>query len=479
MKENCWKPHPVQEQFHQNLAYETLFGGTKGPGKTETLLMEGLKQVSKENYRALILRRTFPRLGEVIDRSFRYFPKLGAIYSGHDQKLQLPCWTFPSGAKYAFGHIQYERDKDNYQGKQFQYIGFDQVEEFTESQYLFIMAQNRTSDPSIVCYVRSTANPGGVGHAWVKRRWIDVLKPNEIKYFRRENDEDIECGKEDPRGVSRSFIPATVYDNPSLIDNDPGYIRRLEQLPEQDKQALLFGNWDVFKGQFFEMWRKVIHVRDKPIHKESVKFISLDYGWANPSSVGWWQVDFDGNLHRYRELYAKGLTYEALAYKIRELTPPEEAIEYCVADPAIWGDKPHHKDKIQGESGGETLGRIFSGWTNMMKADNNRITGWGRMRVLLTPVEDQFGNRSAKMSCGPCCKDSIRTIPTLIHDETRKEDLNTDGEDHAGDDWRYAAMSRPFMPVKQPQIKYGTEAYYEELEAHQKQRQEEMEEALR
>lgn len=400
---------------------------------------------------------------------------MGAKYSDKDIQIKLPAWTFPKqnavkfepGAKYAFGHCQREQDKYNYQGKEFHFIGFDQIEEFTETQFLFLMAQNRTSDPRIKCYIRATANPGGVGHAWVKKRYIDVLKPGEIKYFKRVDDDDIECKESDPHAVSRSFIPASVYDNPSIIQNDPNYIKRLEQLPEQDKQALLYGNWEVFKGQFFKMWRKMYHVVDKEINPEFNKFISLDYGYCAPSSVGWWQVDYDGNIHRYRELYKEGLTYEALAHKVRELTPANEQIDYCVADPAIWGDRTHHKDSINGESGAETMQAIWNGFTSVIKGDNDRVIGWGRMRILLQPDQNNF----VKLTCSPTCKDSIRTIPTLIYDETKTEDLDSDGEDHAADEWRYAVMSRPVNAIKkeEPVMRYSME-WFERLDEANKRR---------
>lgn len=443
-------PHPgPQEQFHLQTdldVYECLFGGAKGPGKTDSVLREGIRQVHIPTYRAIIFRRTYPQLGEIIDRSFKYFRGMGARYSDKDLQLKIPSWTFPSGAKYAFGHCQHETDKWNYQGKEFHYIGFDQIEQFTESQYLFLIAQNRTSDPKIKCYIRSTGNPGGIGHSWVKRRFIDSLTPGEKKFFKRVDDEDVECPESDPASISRSFVPSSVYDNPSIINNDPNYIRRLEQLPEADKQALLHGNWEVFSGQFFKMWRKMHHVVEKPINPFFSKFLSMDYGYQAPSSVGWWQIDFDGNLHRYREFVKEGLTYEALAHAVMERTPADEKINYCVADPAIWGDRTHHKESFDGESGAETIQKIWNGFTSLIKADNDRIAGWGRMRIMLTP--DEKGH--VKLTFDPSCKYSIRTIPALIHDATKVEDLDTDGEDHSADDVRYGIMSRPLGVTSMP-----------------------------
>ena len=458
------KPHPgPQENFHLQTdldVYESLFGAAKGPGKTQSLLTEGLRQVHLPNYRAIIFRRTYPRLGEIIDRSFKYFKGLGAKYSDKDIALKLPAWTFPKpnstrfepGAKYAFGHCQNEQDKYNYQGKEFHFMGFDQIEEFTFTQYLFLMAQNRTSDPMIKCYIRTTANPGGVGHGWVKKRWIDVLQPGQIKHFTTVDSDDIEVPKNDPRGLSRSFVPASVYDNPSIIKNDPNYIRRLEMLPEQDKQALLHGNWEVFKGQFFSMWRNAIHIREKRIEHSLKKFISMDYGFGAPSAILWWQIGYDGSIHAYREVYKERLTYQELANLIMSLTSDDERIDYLVADPAIFGDRSHHKQPEGGESGAETMQKVFGGWTSVLRADNERIIGWGRMRIMLTPNPQG----DALITFSSRCKDSIRTIPTLVHDEIKVEDLNTEGEDHAGDSVRYAVMSRPVKteePVKVPERK--------------------------
>lgn len=438
MKHDEWRPFPGPQTLFQQLGcYEALFGGAKGPGKTETIIREGLRQVNNPKYRACIFRRTFPQLGECIDRTFKYFKRLGANYSDKDIQLKLPAWTFPSGSKYAFSHLQHEKDKYNHQGKEWHYLGFDQLEQFTQSQYLYMLAQNRSSDPSIWCYTRSSANPGSVGHGWVKRRFIDPFaeKPGVIKHFRKDEfDEDVECSKDHPDSMSRCYVPSTLQDNPALLQNDPLYVRRLKMLSLDEQRAFILGDWDAFAGQFFTMWRRSIHVAQKPIVKEFRKFLSLDYGFSCPSSVGWWQVDYDGKLHRYRELYKEGMTYEKLARTVMEMTPDDERMDYCVADPAIWGDFSRHKEGAKGETGAETMQNVFGSFSTIMRADNNRLPGWGRMRIRLERSE---------LTCDPSCKASIRTIPDMVHDETRVEDLNSDGEDHAADDWRYAVMSRP------------------------------------
>ena len=385
---------------------------------TECLLIDSLRQVANGNYRALLLRRTYPRLGELIDRSHKYFLGAGAVFSGRDKILELPAWTFPSGAKIAFGHIQHEQDKYNYQGKEVHYLGFDQLEEFTESQYLFMIAQNRTGDPDLKCWVRSTGNPGGVGHGWVKRRFLDSMPPNQKHWFKKDCDEEIETKPYEKDAVSRCFIPATLFDNPTLLLSDPGYLARLRQLSESDQKAFILGDWEVFSGQFFNMWRKEIHVKEREVMPSYEKFISLDYGYSAPSCALWWMVDFDSNLHVYRELYMEKLTYTKLALMIKEFTPENEIINYCAADPAIWGDKVHHSN-MEGESGYETMQKLFGTFTGLRKADHNRVTGWGRLRVLLTPHEGK-----SRITVSPNCKNLIRTLPSMVHDPFRSEDLN-------------------------------------------------------
>ncbi len=234
-----WKPHPgPQAEFMQRVEDVALFGGSKGPGKTDALLYESLYQKDKKNYRALILRRTYPQLQEILDRAHGAFPLLGGKWDGGKSR-----YRFPSGALITFGHCQNEEDKRRYQGHEYQYIGFDQLDEFAESQFNFICMQNRTSDPTLKCYIRATANPGGVGHWWVKRRFIDNKKPG--------NTYVIEFKIPHGRVLTRTsvFIPATIYDNPTLIEANPTYLANLMSLPEEDQKAYLQGDWNVFSSQ--------------------------------------------------------------------------------------------------------------------------------------------------------------------------------------------------------------------------------------
>jgi hypothetical protein len=417
----CWRPHPgpQTEAFRYFWVYELLYGGAKGGGKSDWLLFDFLNQKlhEKPEYKGIIFRRTYPRLTEIIDRSNQWF-RGWAKYN-----TQEKCWTFPSGSKLYFSHCQHEEDKWDFQGKEYQFMGFDQIEEFTESQYEFLKIQCRTTNPDIHVRIRATANPGNIGHAWVKRKFIDKKEPFKI-YI-------------DDLGLTSMFIPAKVYDNPSITVNDPTYVKRLESLPDVLRRALLDGDWDVFAGQYFTEWQydqHVIDVRDFKINNAFRKFIAGDYGFKNPCSIGWYEVDYDGKITRYRELYKEGLHYDTLAREILELSG-SETIEYAVFDPAIWGDIQHHRtDRIEGKSGAEIMQEVFGNRIGLIKADNRRIVGWQNLRKALKDKVFQVTSN---------CTNLIRTLPGMIHDEKKVEDLDTTAEDHVCDEVRYALLSRP------------------------------------
>lgn len=450
-----WEPQPRQALFLKSCAYEAGYGGAKGGGKTDALLADAVSQITNPRYKAIIFRRTYPKLQEIIDRSMRLFNGY-AKWAGDRHR-----WTFPTGATLTFAHCQNEADKYNYQGQEYHFIGFDQLEEFTQSIYEFLIAQNRTSDPSIKCYIRATFNPGNIGHAWVKARFVDLLQPDgQVRYFRRAGEKDTQCDKHDEGAMSRAFIFAKVHDNQILLKSDPQYISRLQILPEATRRALLEGDWDAFEGQYFKEWDRTIHVIPYREYSEMARslpvsrFIASDYGFKNPSSTGWYAVFPDGQIIRYREMYKTGLTYEQLAEDVLKMTPQSEKIDYWTCDPAIQGDKSHHKEAKDGEargrSGYDILCEKVAGRFPVLLADNRRVVGWTRLHELLEVYQDQFDKKNALLRITDNCLQLIRTLPTMVFDDSNPEDLNTDGEDHAVDELRYAVMSRQIVPKNMP-----------------------------
>src|SRR3990167_6477056 len=233
-----WEPHPgPQTDFLRRNEDIVLFGGSKGPGKTDGLLADALGQVETPGYKALLIRRTFPQLQEIIDRAHVLLPRMGFKWNGDIRR-----YTAPNGSLIEFGSCDSEIDKERYQGKEYHWIGFDQLEQFTESQFNFVSAQNRTTNPNIRCFIRASANPGGIGHWWIKRRFVDGKNPNET--YTTEFKHPLEPGKT----ITRTFcyVPAKVYDNPSLLKANPGYLANLMSLPENERRAYLEGDWNAF-----------------------------------------------------------------------------------------------------------------------------------------------------------------------------------------------------------------------------------------
>lgn len=460
-----WQPQPgPQTEFHQRTEYEVFYGGARGGGKTDSLLMEGLRQVGHPRYRAIFFRRTYPELEEVIDRSRQLFPRAypGARWRGDEKQ-----WIFPSGAVYRFRHLQHEADKYNYQGHEYQYVAFDELTHFTLDMYMFLHSSCRTSDPTLTPYIRASGNPGGIGHAWVKDRFIDSCPavPDGPRQYVPELGVEWQPMRSGPvyvdptTGLPRAFVPSRVFDNRKLIDNDPNYVRRLLSLPPNMRAAYLAGDWDVFEGQFFDEWDRDTHVvQGYTPPPEWPRFRAMDWGYARPYSIGWYAVMPSGALFRYRELYGYGgspnvgsrETADEVAAKVARIE--EEAGETGIigpADPACWTRQGHT---------GPTIAESFSAHgVHFVPADNDRLNGWDQCRKRLQ--RDRNGEPGFYVA--DTCRHFIRTVPAMVHSETRPEDVDTDGEDHAGDEWRYMCMYHMMdvAPVVVPGEKPKQEQY--------------------
>lgn len=453
MSNIIWNPQPKQIAFMERPEYECLYGGAAGGGKSDALLAEALRQVHIPHYRAIIFRKTYPQLSELIDRSRSIyqnaFPK--AKYNGTDH-----CWIFPSGSKIFFGNMQHTKDRINYQGKRYDFIAFDELTHFTWDEYSYMFSRNRPSGPGTRVYIRATTNPGGIGHGWVKDRFITAappLTPIVDNYNVASPD-----GKIIKMKRKRIFVPSTVFDNQELLNNDPNYLANLAMMPEAERNALLYGSWDSFDGQVFTEWKNdpghyldqrfthVIEPFDIPAHWKVYR--SFDFGYAKPFSVGWYAVDEIGKIYRIKEYYGcngtpnKGVCMEPteIAAEIRRIEKDDSMLNgrkiIGVADPSIYD-----------ESRGESVARMMERAPNFIYwhgGDNTRLAG-----------KMQFHYRFAFSEDGQCmfqvfntCKHFIRTIPTLVYDEKHVEDINTDQEDHIYDECRYLLMEHPISPRK-------------------------------
>lgn len=424
--------------------------------------MEATRFVEKQNYRAIIFRRTFPQLQEIIDRCWQWYPQLGGTYRATEHR-----WYFPSGATVNLGHMQHETDKYNHQGKEYHFIGFDELTQFLEAQYLYLHSRVRTTDPDIPLRIRATTNPGGIGHAWVRERFIVGRKPSET-YI------------DEQSGQSRCFIPATIYDNPTLLENDPGYVQRLEALPEIEKLRLLYGNWDSFEGQVFtELSQRTHGCEPFPIPPEWEKFCVFDWGYGRPWACLWFAMDFDGDMFLYRAYYGmrKGdnnrydpnlgarQTNIEIAREIRQ--QEKESVSFRVADPACWAPtKQRGSNIVLGPSFVEDSGKEGLFW---LKADNDRIRGKQQVHTRFKVEEEIDPETGEVLSERPrfhaftSDENGDRGVKrwwdeftSLQEDPKNPEDVDTKQPDEGYDCTRYAFMSRPIMPKQVEKLPPGS-----------------------
>lgn len=441
-----WKPQigPQQIAIEADWCDELFFGGARGGGKSDYLLGDYLEDICYgEAWRGIMFRKTYNELEELQIRAREIFPAYGGQYK-MQPSTEYPfsnCWYFPSGASLKMRYLEHERDADGYQGHQYTWIGFDELTNHaTPYGYNKLKACLRNPH-GIHGRIRSGGNPGGKGHIWVKARFIDVVPPY--------------TPYDDPEtGLTRMFIPSKVTDNKFLRDNKQ-YISLLKSSGSVELvKAWLDGDWDVVAGAFFDCWQRDKHVvKPFEVPKDWVRFRSFDWGSSRPFSVGWWAIadgttDIPrGALVRYKEWYGASepnvglkLTAEEVATGIRR-RDGDDRISYSVADPSCW--------KVDGgPSIAERMQKLGVIWR---RADNQRINGWDQMRQRFV------GDDEPMIYVFSTCVDSIRTIPLLQHDENHPEDIDTEMEDHAADDWRYACMSRPWLrtvktePVRWPQ----------------------------
>ena len=443
-----WTPQPKQAVFLSRPEYEALYGGAAGGVKSDALLAEALRQVHIPHYKALILRKTFPQLAELESRSTaiykRAFPT--AVYNASKH-----VWQFPSGARIYFGAMQRVQDRTKYQGQQYDFIGFDELTHFTWDEYSYMFSRNRPSGAGTRVYMRATANPGGVGHGWVKQRFITAAKPmTPIIDTYTVTDT---AGQAHTYQRSRIFVPASVFDNKRLLANDPAYLASLAMLPQAERDALLYGNWDSFSGQVFAEWqddpthyvdRQWTHVISPfkiPQHWVIVR--GFDFGYAKPFSVGWYAIDESDTVYRIREYYGctdvanTGLKLNPaeIASEIRRIESEDENLRgktiTGIADPSIF-------DRSRGESVADIMSKApnFVLWS---PGDNARIAGKMQYHYRLAFNADGL----AKFYCFSTCKGFLRTIPALVYDDVHVEDIDTTQEDHIYDECRYVLMDHP------------------------------------
>jgi len=414
MPQIYWKPHPgPQTEVLTREEYEILYGGARGGGKTDAGLAWLTRWVANPFFRALVIRKNADDLKDWVDRARMMFLAAGGRVVGKPPEVR-----FPDGAAIITGHLKDDNAYTKYQGQEYQKIVIEELTQIPmEELYLKLISSCRSTIPGIKAQVFNTANPGGVGHVWVKNRFKIKGTPKEpIRSYDK------------VAHRFKVFVPARVTDNPTLMELDPNYIHFLNSLkPESLKKAWRDGSWDIFAGQYFEEWNPNVHIHNSfPIPKSWPKFRAYDHGYAKPACCKWYAVDYDGRVWVYRELYVTKWKIPKIAKRIVKLSKGEE-YRWSVADSHIFANT--------GEE--ETIGQNFARHgVQFLKSDKRRVDGWNLMRQYLDWDEDN----PPKLIYFNKCADSIRTLPALIQDERDPEDLDTDGEDHAADTDRYFLM---------------------------------------
>ena len=425
------KEHILQTEnvlFHANEGPQTdflaagekdvLYGGAAGGGKSFAMIVDPLRYCHKKAHRALILRRSMPELREMIDKSRELYPQ---AFPGAKFREVEKLWNFPSGAKVEFGFLERDADVYRYQGQAYSWIGFDEITHLpTEFSWNYLASRLRTTDPSITTYLRCTANPGGVGSHWVKKRYIEPAKHN--------------TSFQGADGLTRKFIPAKLADNPYLAE-DGVYEQMLKSLPPIQRRQLLEGNWDVAEGAAFVEFNPSVHVVTPfqlPLPWERVK--GIDYGYASESCCLWGIIDInDGTLIIYRELYKKGLTGEELGAIITDMELEDPFSVSGVLDTAAWA-----RTGTTGPTVGEALQKAGH---KLRRADKNRIQGKIQIHEFLKVRE----SGRPKLQIFNTCPNLIRELQSIPLSKTNPEDVDTHASDHAYDALRYMIMSRPRM----------------------------------
>ena len=405
-----------QAEFLAAGELDVLYGGAAGGGKSFAMIVDPLRYCHRSAHRALILRRSMPELRELIDKSRELYPK---AFPGCKFREVEKLWNFPSGAKVEFGFLERDADVYRYQGQAFSWIGFDEITHLpTEFSWNYLASRLRTTDSEIIPYLRCTANPGGVGAHWVKKRYVTPHPPNES--FKGDD------------GLTRKFIPARLEDNPYL-STDGRYEQMLQSLPPVQRKQLLEGNWDITEGAAFAEFDPDVHIItpfEVPIHWQRLK--GIDYGYASESACIWATIDAnDETLIIYRELYRKGLTGADLGTILTNMELEDPISVSGVLDTADWA-----RTGTTGPTVGESL--VRSGH-KLRPADKNRIQGKIQIHEYLKVQQ----NGRPRLQIFNTCPNLIRELQSIPLSKNNPEDVDTHAPDHAYDALRYLIMSRP------------------------------------
>lgn len=438
-QEVIFQPNPgPQTDFLSAPEQEVLYGGAAGGGKSYAMLADPVRYFNNSKARMLLVRRTTEELRELVAVSKELYPRAipGIKFLERDK-----TWVAPSGATLWLSYLDREDDVSRYQGQAYTWIGFDELTQWP-SPYAwdYMRTRLRTSKESgLKLYQRATTNPGGPGHQWVKKAFVDPAPPGQPFWAK-----DLDTGNVItwPKGHSlegqpllkRRFIPATLHDNPYLAD-DGMYEANLLSMPEHLRKQLLEGNWDINQGAAFPEFNRRVHVIEPfDIPNGWAKFRAADYGYGSYSGVLWFAVSPSEQLIVYRELYVSRVIATDLADMVLEREEGEK-IRYGVLDSSLW-----HNRGDTGPSLAEQMILRGCRWRPADRSRGSRVSGKNEIHRRLQV--DEF-TQEPRLVVFNTCTNLISQLPSIPLDKNNPEDVDTKAEDHLYDALRYGVMTRP------------------------------------
>jgi hypothetical protein len=460
-----YTPHDKQYLFHASDADETVYGGARGGGKSCALVMDATSYaMTFPGAQIYLFRKTFDELNRTLVRELkRKVPEKSKQnpFGLYKYNAQEHSATFDNGSVIYFRYIRNRQDADIYQGAEMDYCGIDELTQHTEEVIEVLRASVR-SPKGYPARFKATCNPGGIGHIWVKKRFITGTKYGTLVYKDKESDNVIR------------FIQATVYDNPTLMLNDPKYVKRLENLPPSLRKAWLEGNWDIFEDQAFTEWSYEVHVckaSEVEIKKHWRKWISADNGYTDPFAWYWFAAGEDGTIYVYRE-YTRGygdekITYSDQARKVIELSKyreykdgntieTSEKIDFIVVGHDAFGANPSTKtsDKPKGKT---LVDHYREGGIDRIAfkcAITDRKLRKAVVHEYLKPFMDenfQPPKKRAKIVILDTCTQLIDTLPMQVVDENDPEKIAETDYDHWYDSFGYGILAYHAKKSKTPE----------------------------
>ena len=431
-----------QTEFLAASEREVLYGGSAGGGKSYAMLADPLRYMGHPQFSGLLLRHTTEELRELIFKSQELYPKIWPGIKWSERKMQ---WTAPSGARLWMSYLDRDEDVLRYQGLAFSWIGFDELTQWaTPYAWNYMRSRLRSTATDLPIFMRATTNPGGRGHHWVKKMFIDPSP-----YNRSFDATDIDTTEvlRYPAGHSkagkplfkRRFIPARLSDNPYLSQAGD-YEAMLLSLPEQQRRQLLEGDWDIKEGAAFTEFDRHVHVIEPfNIPSNWVKFRACDYGYGSYSGVLWFAVAPNEQIVTYRELYVSKVLATDLADMILDLEAEDGNIKYGVLDSSLW-----HKRGDTGPSLAEQMISRGCRWRPSDRSRGSRVAGKNEIHRRLQI--DEF-TEEPRLVFFNTCTNVISQLPSIPLDKKNPEDVDTKSEDHLYDALRYGIMSRPRFSI--------------------------------